>query len=203
MSITKFYEQIEEAPYIHPDIYGLSSLGILLNYLSKVDKNRFGEYNEEFINDFSDVMLEASQAMAERLEYDTFTGLVCMLNYFVLTEQRENTIKVTDLLQKVTQELYEKQELNNLELAHGVCGIIAVMAKAIIFLQKNAITDKVEGYKNTLQLITNHVINQKGEIGNFYFPFTVGATTSRLAWCYGDLSVCLYCSYLGSISFTK
>ncbi|WP_338762650.1 lanthionine synthetase LanC family protein [Bernardetia sp. ABR2-2B] len=190
--LTKFYEKIEEAPYVQPDIYGLSSLGILLNYLSKVDKNRFEEYNEEFINDFSSVILEASQAMAERLEYDTFTGLVCTLNYFVLTEQIENTLKVVDLLQKVTQQLYQKKELNNLGLAHGVCGIIAVLAKTILFLEKTETTnDILVKYKDTLELITNHVMNQKGEIGNFCFPYTVGGKTSRLAWCYGDFSICI------------
>ena len=190
--LAKFYEQIEEAPYIQPDIYGLSSLGILLNYLTKVDENRFKEYEEEFIDDFSIVMLEASQAMAEKLEYDTFIGLVCMLNFFILTEQKENIIKVTDLLQNVTQELYEKNELNNLGISHGICGIIAVMAKSILFLQEEEIQPAtLQKYKATLQLITNHVINQKGEIGNFCFPYNVGETTSRLAWCYGDLSVCI------------
>ncbi len=193
--LAKFYEQIEEAPHIRPDMYGLSSLGILLNYLSKVDKNRFEEYNEEFITDFSDVILEASQAMAEQLEYDTFTGLVCTLNFFVITEQEKNTLKVAHLLQNVTQKLYEKNDLNNLGLAHGVCGIISVMSKTILFLETLKTTkenkDIIEKCKNTLQLITNHVIKQKGEIGNFCFPYTVGGTTSRLAWCYGDFSVCI------------
>ena len=190
--LVKFYEQIEEVPHIRPDIYGLSSLGILLNYLTKVDENRFKEYEEEFIEDFSDVIVEASQAMAERLEYDTFTGLVCTLNFFIITEQQKNILKVADLLQKVTQELYKKNDLNNLGISHGVCGIIAVMAKTVVFLEKTEIQkDLLEEYKKTLELITNHVIKQKGQIDNFCFPYTVGGTTSRLAWCYGDLSVCI------------
>ena len=190
--LSKFYNSIEEAPYVQPDIYGLSSLGILLNYLSKVDKNRFEEYNEEFVNDFSDVIVEASEAMAEKLEYDTFTGLVCTLNFFLLTEQLENTIKTADLLQKVTQELYEKNDLNNLGLAHGVCGIIAILAKTILFLEKTETTNEIlVKHKDTLELITTHVIKQKGKIGNFCFPYSVGGKTSRLAWCYGDFSVCI------------
>ncbi|WP_338790356.1 lanthionine synthetase LanC family protein [Bernardetia sp. Wsw4-3y2] len=190
--LAKFYEQIEEVPYIQPNIYGLSSLGILLNYLAKVDENRFIEYEEEFVADFSDVILEASQAMADRLEYDTFTGLVCTLNFFVLTKQTENVLKVMDMLQKVAQELYEKNELNNLGISHGVSGIIAVMAKALIFLEQRKISeDKIKKYKNTLQLITNHVINQKEAIGKFCFASMIGGTSSRLAWCYGDLSVCV------------
>ena len=52
-------------------------------------------------------------------------------------------------------------------------------------------TNLLEEYKKTLELITNHVIKQKGQIDNFCFPYTVGGTTSRLAWCYGDLSVCI------------
>ncbi len=198
--LAKFYEQIEEAPYIQPDIYGLSSLGILLNYLTKVDENRFREYEDEFIDDFSLVMLEASQAMAERLEYDTFTGLVCLLNFFILTEQEENTLKVTDLLQNVTQKLYEKNELNNLGISHGVCGIVAIMAKSIIFLEKKQTTNNIlVKYKDTLELITNHVINQKEKIGNFCFPYTIGGENSRLAWCYGDLSVCIALTWAAQI----
>ncbi len=190
--LVKFYKQIEEAPQVKPDIYGLSGLGILLNYLSKVDKDRFDEYNEEFVNDFSDVILEASVAMAKELEYDTFVGLVCTLNFFIVTEQKDSVLKVTDMLQKVTTELYKKNELNNLGISHGVCGIIAVMAKAILFLQKEDLQEsKLKKYKETLQLITTHVIKQKGEIGNFFFPYTVGDNKSRLAWCYGDFSVCI------------
>lgn len=190
--LSKFYGEIEKSDNVQSDMYGLCSLGILLNYLSKVDKNRFGEYEEEFITDFSDILLEASQAMAERLEYDTFTGLVCTLNFFTSTQQQENTLRVADLLQKVTQELYNKNDLNNLGLAHGVCGVIAVLAKTILFLEKTETTnDVLVKYRDTLKLITNHVIKQKGEIGNFCFPYTIGGTTSRLAWCYGDFSVCI------------
>ena len=202
--LIKFYEYIEEVDYIQPDIYGLCSLGILLNYLSKVDKNRFKEYSEEFNTDFSDVILEASQAMEKKLEYDTFTGLVCTLNFFILTGQKENSIIVTDMLVRVTEQLYQENELDNLGLAHGVCGIIAVLAKAVLFLEKSEIKSNIlEKYKVTLERITNHVIKQKGKIGNFCFPYTIGGKTSRLAWCYGDFSICIALTWAALVLSNK
>ncbi|WP_338812795.1 lanthionine synthetase LanC family protein [Bernardetia sp. Wsw4-3y2] len=187
--LEKFYVEVQNASFVPSNIYGLSGIGLLLTYLDKVNPSVFNSHKTEFVADFADDIYDNALQMSKELNYDTFEGLVSVLNFFIASEQKQKTHQTLLLLQTISLQLYQNDKLNDFGLAHGICGIIAGLCKGFLHLKDSLKIKEKEEIETTIALLTEHVLTHELENNHYCFPMNTEQEYSRLAWCYGDLSV--------------
>lgn len=179
-----FFAELEKADYIPANLYGLSGIGLTLNYLSK-HNDSFKKIEDNFKEDYSELILTNSQKMFETKNYDTFEGIISCLNYFISIKDINAIRELTDKLFLLANRLVE-DNMNDLGLAHGLSGIISCLCKGLLFLkeEKNTI------YVDYLTSFVKYLADTKKPINvNLLYTNDKKNPYSRLAWCYGDLSV--------------
>jgi len=182
--LNDFFAELENADYIPANLYGLSGIGITLNYLSKLS-DPFIEIEENFKNDYSELIFTNSQEMFRVKNYDTFEGIISCLNYFISIKDINATRELTDKLFLLANRLVE-DNIEDLSQAHGLSGIISCLCKSILFLKE----EKNNIYVNYLTSFVKYLANtKKPNNDNLLYRNNKNDITSRLAWCYGDLSV--------------
>src|SRR5690606_25158430 len=121
--LNNFFSELENADYIPANLYGLSGVGLTLNYLSKFSDS-FIEIDEDFNNNYSELILTNSREMFRTKNYDTFEGIIACLNYFICIKDINATRELTDKLFLLTNRLI-KDNIDDLGQAHGLSGIIS------------------------------------------------------------------------------
>ncbi|WP_291727354.1 lanthionine synthetase LanC family protein [Bernardetia sp.] len=197
--LEEFYKEIQNAPFVPSNIYGLSGIGLLLSYLDKVSPSVFASHKSEFIVDFADDIYENALQMAKDVNYDTFEGLVSVLNFFIAAQETQKVHQTLLLLQNTAQKLYDADKLTDLGLAHGICGIIAGLCKGFLFLKDTLEKEKKEQLQTTISTLTEYLLSHSLENNSYCFPMSVGEKYSRLAWCYGDLSVAVALTWVALV----
>ena|SRR5690606_23120717 len=179
-----FFAELENADYIPANLYGLSGIGLTLNYLSK-RSNSFKYIEDNFKEDYSELILTNSQEMFRIKNYDTFEGIISCLNYFICIKDIKATCELTDKLFLLANRLI-KDNIDDLGQAHGLSGIISCLSKSILFLKE----ENNNIYVDYLASFVNYLANtKKTNSDNLLYRNNKSDITSRLAWCYGDLSI--------------
>jgi len=179
-----FFAELENADYIPANLYGLSGIGLTLNYLSK-RSNSFKYIEDNFKEDYSELILTNSQEMFRIKNYDTFERIISCLNYFICIKDIKATCELTDKLFLLANRLI-KDNIDDLGQAHGLSGIISCLSKSILFLKE----ENNNIYVDYLASFVNYLANtKKTNSDNLLYRNNKSDITSRLAWCYGDLSI--------------
>lgn len=179
-----FFAELENADYIPANLYGLSGIGLTLKYLSK-HSNSFKDIGDNFKEDYSELILTNSQEMFRIKNYDTFEGIISCLNYFICIKDIKATRELTDKLFLLANRLI-KDNIDDLGQAHGLSGIISCLSKSILFLKE----ENNNIYVDYLASFVNYLANtKKTNSDNLLYRNNKSDITSRLAWCYGDLSI--------------
>lgn len=150
----------------------------------------------------ADVIYERALAdHVQKREYDLFTGLVGKGVYFLAAQKwalaaevvrHLDTCKVTAGDQYYWLDYVQGAERCDLGLAHGLPAIIAFLADCLRAGIEPARSQRL------LEGVVPYLLAQRGKAAAPYqFPLTLNAstgeaaTTSRLAWCYGDMGVAM------------
>lgn len=136
---------------------------------------------------------------AQKREYDLFTGLIGKGVYFLAAQKWALVAEVVRYLDACKVEvgdtcywLDHMQGTNrcDLGLAHGLPSIIAFLADCF----RHGI--EPERCRQLLERVVPYLLSQRGKAAAPYqFPLTLNVatgeatSTSRLAWCYGDMGV--------------
>ncbi len=179
-----FFAELENADYIPANLYGLSGVGLTLNYLSK-HSNSFKYIEDNFKEDYSELILTNSQEMFRIKNYDTFEGIISCLNYFICIKDIKATCELTDKLFLLANRLI-KDNIDDLGQAHGLSGIISCLSKSILFLKEENNSIYVDYLTSFVKYLAN---TKKTNSDNLLYRNNKSDVRSRLAWCYGDLSI--------------
>ncbi len=182
--LNSFFTELENADYIPVNLYGLSGIGLILNYLSKFSGS-FIEIEKDFKNDYSELILMNSKEMFHTKNFDTFEGIISCLNYFICIKDINATRELTDKLFLLANRLVE-DNINDLGQAHGLSGIISSLSKSILFLKEENNNIYVDYLTSFVKYLAN---TKKPNSDNLLYRNNKSGITSRLAWCYGDLSI--------------
>ncbi|MGO4894694.1 lanthionine synthetase C family protein [Flavobacterium sp. W21_SRS_FM6] len=198
--------QVVQTRQFLPSLHsGISGIGWLVDYLqfrnSKDKAQTFEDYNEEIdlyiLNLLSDEKWHG--------EYELMLGLVGIAVYGLqcanIATRRQIAEKSIIHLLKIAKEdnngcywltesysrYHSKKGVEpeiNLGLAHGMPGVIGLLSYAV---RKNVLVPNITPY---LLKACEWTLKQKNPSSlSSYFPYKHNAySTSRLAWCYGDLS---------------
>lgn len=184
---------------------GLSGFGWFIEHIAKegwieLDTN-------EILNDVDELLSSRLKLLIHEEDFDFLHGGVGIGLYY--TTRVEKNTKVRKHLEELALGIlrniksdsvspfnYEvgKQKVKgyNLGLAHGIPSIISLLVK----LYNIGILPEQVSY--AIKVLTNFILKQQLDLSKSfsYFPSSVSTkkeervTSSRLAWCYGDLGIC-------------
>ncbi|HNW99204.1 MAG TPA: lanthionine synthetase C family protein [Bacteroidales bacterium] len=181
---------------------GISGVGWLVNYLSKINLFESEENNVELNNL---IYQFAIHSMSQYKNYDYLHGGLGTLLYFatlsdnqlcksevsniidkaIKLSYNENNYRywIDDTYKKNNPEIFVPDKFVNFGLAHGLPGILLLFGKAFCVTKDKKIIHIIEEGVNC---ILNHELEDSLSIfpsDNFH------KRGSRLAWCYGDLGI--------------
>lgn len=191
---------------------GAAGLGYTVNYLQQ---HGFIEFDID--SDFAELDLYLFSAAAElikRDEIDYLHGALGVLLYFTERKNAPAQIKkyIADLTEAICAkavytnngiwfknysiERLKSEEVADLGLAHGMCGMLMILMKAAPYVQNKSALEVI--IKSGINFIlSNQILSDKQEDEYSVFPASVNTATNsitsinRLAWCYGDLNMAL------------
>jgi lantibiotic modifying enzyme len=189
--------------------HGISGLGWFLEYLNQAQAE---DYDIDLCEDIDKILLEAVAITPWRGEIEMVQGLsglsvysarrhkkcpqVIFYEQFIKQYETFATQIKQDTLtwQQPQHSLYRLDKLDlsqaefNLGLAHGVVGIIASILPALSYPSLFNRSQKL--LKESCTWLLQQQLKNEGK--KSYFSSTSGDTQySRLAWCYGDLTIAL------------
>ena len=194
---TKLRTEVQSPSYCE----GLCGFAWTLNHLSKnrlieMDLDSFNTSIDEVAKIFADKSLKLKN-------HDFLYGTVGANLYLLDRESPDLADLITEIHQKIIGQsirsksgLYwedpaikrSSKKVINLGLAHGVSGMIVYLCRMVKHFGKDE--NLLSILKNCTKFIKN--CKNKRNSGSIYPAFMIngkGDGTSRLAWCYGDLSV--------------
>ena len=204
--ISNIFDRISKG-YLYPAFAdGLAGLGWLIEHLSQ---NEFMQVNtNEIIGELDDFLYQFMGEEMKKGNYDYLHNASGIALYFLsrksnsksdqylteyinlLDEHKEienNTIKWKF---KNLNKDYKRVEQYNLSLSHGMASIVSILSKIYKMGVNKAITFQL------LRGSIDYILSNQFDIKNStsYFPNSVSlegdkSTSSRLAWCYGDLGI--------------
>ncbi|HLP44420.1 MAG TPA: lanthionine synthetase C family protein [Candidatus Kapabacteria bacterium] len=204
--INETFDEINQDVTIHTMAGGLAGVGWMMEHLVQ---NDFVEADtDEILESLDPFLHKAMMFEIEKGNYDFLHGAVGVGTYFLSRlAKKESTLYLKELidhLDKIKEKFddmngaiawrskldHEKETVGfNLSLSHGLASIIVFLAK---LLEKKIYTEKVSPL---LDGAVRYMLAHKLDTAKFQsnFPSWIGtdypATTSRLAWCYGDLGI--------------
>ncbi|UCS92403.1 lanthionine synthetase C family protein [Echinicola marina] len=196
------YVEQEELDYSFAN--GIAGIGWLIEYISK--NELMGLNSDILLEEFDEILFLELKKMCEIGNFDFLHGALGLGLYFL--KRRENEL-TSNALSLIVQSLYfysetnnevvswknwqnrnrQEDEMYNLGIAHGIPAIIFILSN---ILDRGLEKDKV---KKLLSGGTKFLLNNSLDHSHFGFyfphslPFDKYKDSSRLAWCYGDLSV--------------
>lgn len=183
---------------------GLSGIGWLLLFLKEIDyldydPDHFLTDTDRYLNSFLDLFLQEGK-------WDLLYGYVGIGFYFLKRMNRQSLEKIVHVLDKtvvfhktgMAWERFEphfSKDIIDLGLAHGNAGIVVFLSQCY---KQGILKDTCQ---KLLGGVLDFYIDQQQEfdiIGSFWKDFTPidpnareidGPKFSKLAWCYGDLTI--------------
>lgn len=199
--INKAIDLIENAAEVNGGLAnGLAGFGLTLSYMQ--EQGLLDVDFSEILSQVDELLIDVLDLELKNGNYDYLYGAIGIGNYFL---QREGKV-ADEILEKIFVSLSEKgislkknefkwkahiseyKDNIDLGLAHGMPSTLVFIASA---LKKN---EKFEKYRYLLEGATNFIYSSRNKrsIGmSTFYPNAIPAeqVESRLAWCYGDLSV--------------
>lgn len=197
--IDKFYSDIEQGILLSSYSRGISGACLGIAYLNKKNSLSFVAKNiDEYLASEIHINLNNN-------DFDFLHGAIGIGFYFI-EKFKENESKIAkDALEKILNHLNDKKivkgqnkitwlnfnNVSDISISHGVSSIIIFLIKLIEInfpFKENLV--------NLLERATSYIISQQIDVKiyNSYYPYTSNEDKikgSRLAWCYGDLGVCM------------
>jgi len=164
---------------------------------------------KDFFSEIDGMLYEGMISLLEEKEYGLVNGATSIGLYFYyrytlgsnyvgyflekfvdylseISKEQENTIEWINII-----DYGSYIEGNNLGIAHGIPGIILFLEKLYkLGIKKERVTDILSKATNFLFLQKHSLETHKSYFYNINSDSPQIGIDSRLAWCYGDLSVC-------------
>lgn len=189
--------------------FGLAGVSYALQTAYKL--NQKDKIDPEWLEDLDVLLAESAQHFLEISDFDFFRGASGIITYMLQFYPNDEVLSnyVMALYEKAVWNEYGcywifysfdpevrtftyREDLVNLGLAHGVSGIISVLAE----LYKKGVEQKkcyemIKGAIKYLGKIQNH--DHKSQFPPIFDQNNSSQETSRLGWCYGDsaLGLCI------------
>lgn len=179
---------------------GISGILWYIKYLNSLDILEID--TEDVISSFKSYLLETILNYIDNDNFDFFYGacgiFMVLMEYQSLSTSEIEQIEKKILLKEVKIDKNEstfffkfKKEVDSYDMgmAHGLCAFISIFSK------HSHNSDIVNAVSNSINFINS---NRNKTIQHALFPYSVTKNVekktdedSRLAWCYGDLSIAL------------
>lgn len=181
---------------------GLSGWAWTINYLnSKKIIN-----GNDLLNHFDEIIFQEYLNMISSGNFDPINGAVGICNYYFQEVKNHNKIEIlidnlydlfkSDSKYKVFSRKHKTEDkfIIDLGLAHGIVGYIYFLNKCIANNIKTKVCENLS--KVCFEIL--HFSNQSFVLSGSHYPYFVNVDgnkfvkdeqKSRLAWCYGDLSI--------------
>ncbi len=185
---------------------GVAGIGWLLSYCKKY----FVNIEEDIFDDIDEITYAFALDTITKGNYDYLHGALGIVLYFLSQEDGKNNLKIEIILNELFNQIeiqpnngiawktYKYDILENtydFGLSHGIPSILVILAKCY---QKNILKKKC---LDSINNVITFLLNQRRDFNDYksYFPYSSRQkdleTSSRLAWCYGDLGVCFALYY--------
>ncbi len=195
----------ENLPYTFCD--GIAGILWTANYTNKYG---FIELEEDIFEDIDEITYAFALDTITKGNYDYLHGALGIVLYFLSQEDGKNNLKIEIILNELFNQIeiqpnngiawktYKYDILENtydFGLSHGIPSILVILAKCY---QKNILKKKC---LDSINNVITFLLNQRRDFNDYksYFPYSSRQkdleTSSRLAWCYGDLGVCFALYY--------
>ncbi len=206
--ILKIFEAINEKSFVHSFSYGLPGIGWLIEHLIEYDF--IEEENRNVLEDIDSFIFEDMMKALQTSNYDYLHGGLGNAMYLL---NRKNTNTVNNYLHQLVDTLHEKsiKDTNgsikwvskpsnnsseseftyNISLSHGMSSLLLILCKIYHLKINKRISKKL------IRGCVLYILSQKfcSRDFNSFFPSLSKDNSkpkpSRLAWCYGDLGICL------------
>lgn len=165
-------------------------------------------------------LFSTALALIENDEIDCLHGAAGVIYYF--TQRKKRSSYLDTLVEKICNKeikcekgvwfrnvigSFERNEdIANFSLSHGLSGILTILLSSIPFVSKKILQLVTTTVEKGISFILSYEIKPEPSIGRFScFPPSVHVLRNefvpnvRLAWCYGDLGICLLLYRAGSI----
>lgn len=197
--VEQFYNDVEQGIVLSSYSRGISGACLGLAYLNAKNSLSFVSKNiEEYLSSEVDAFLQND-------DFDFLHGAIGIGFYFIEKFKEKDNKVAKDTLENILKNIDKKKiikgdnkitwlnfnNVSDISISHGVSSIIIFLSKLIDVNFPNTVL-----IKNLLRRATNYVISQQIDfkIYNSYYPYTSDEENlkgSRLAWCYGDLGICM------------
>ncbi len=190
---------------------GISGILWYIKYLNRFDVLDIN--CDDIISSFKSYLLDTTLNYIDEDNLDFFYGacgiFMVLMEYNALSKNEIEEIEKRILLKEIKIgstgstfffKFKEKVDSYDIGMAHGLCALISIFSK---YTHNSAL-------KNVISSSLNFIISNKNKNNQFsLFPYSVAKefderkdANSRLAWCYGDLSIALTFWHAGN-AFNK
>lgn len=195
--------------------HGISGAGWSLEYLNQAQGE---DYDPELCEDIDDILLKSTSVENWQAEIEMLLGLGGIAIYAARRQLKADTTvlfhQILHHYENLSSQISEdtltwrqpdnsryrlnredtKQAEYNLGLAHGVPGIIAAILPALQIPQLKTRTERL--LRQSCDWLLQQQLNTPDQ--QSYFSLSTTQTRcSRLAWCYGDLTIALTLARVG------
>ncbi len=214
-SIEEVLQKINNGTKISTFCSGIAGFGWILEFLR--EKDIYTDEDIELLDDLDDYLYNNMIACFNNQNYDYLHGAIGYGLYFLKRLHKEkNAAYLSELVSNLEQ--LAKKDSNdclkwksiidhkkstkgyNISLSHGMASIVAILTKIYkAGIEKEKCKQLIDG---AIRYILQQEINK--DTYNSYFPSisiesTEIMTSSRLAWCYGDLGIAMAIWQAGQI----
>ena len=184
------------------NIPSLSKFQWMIKYLSDNNFIEIEQYNENERSTINEYLFSAQNMYFKNGLFDYLHGGLSVGLYFLINNKKEEIRKMIDDISKLSEKdhnglkwksvtkLRTWEDKYNLSLSHGMSSLVVMLCK----IYDNAI--ECDKTKQMIEGAIKYILAQKLPIGQYISIYCNLAlessetfTSSRLAWCYGDLCV--------------
>lgn len=204
--INDLLEDIESKPMDGSLAFGLSGISYSLNVAKELGQDK--KINSEWFEALNEIIIASFENDLKMREYDLLRGASGIVNYLLkhnynkdyfneyINSLNKNAVWITNescywIFYSYNEEkkiLEYREDIINLGLAHGISSIISLLSELYSKGLNKVICYKlINGAINYLKTVES--INSISLFSGIIYQGINKQNTSRLGWCYGDLSV--------------